>query len=114
MKTSVVIRNGVTSQVIELIGRLIDMIPWPNRRSAMGDVIISLQPFPLSRKPWRQRTGLPEVDHVLYFNTAFLHSVFLLHGLCRTRLLADDHDNSIFRPFRDVSSEIIQPQLMIS
>lgn len=42
MKTSVVIRNGVTSQVIELIGRLIDMIPWPNRRSAMGDVIISL------------------------------------------------------------------------
>lgn len=42
MKTSVVIRNGVTSQVIELIGRLIDMIPWPNRRSAIGDVIISL------------------------------------------------------------------------
>jgi hypothetical protein len=42
MKTSIVIRNGVTLQVIELIGRLIDMIPWPNRRSAMGDVIISL------------------------------------------------------------------------
>jgi hypothetical protein len=35
-------RYGVTPQVIELIGRLIDMIPWPSRRSAMGDVSISL------------------------------------------------------------------------
>jgi len=42
MKTSTVIRNGVTPQVIELVGRLIDIIPWPGRRSAMGDVIISL------------------------------------------------------------------------
>ncbi len=42
MKTSLVIRNGVTPQVIELIGRLIDMIPWPSRRSAMGDVSVSL------------------------------------------------------------------------
>lgn len=42
MKTSTVIRNGVTPQVIELIRRLVDMIPWPDRRSAMGDAIISL------------------------------------------------------------------------
>ena len=42
MKTSTVIRNGVTPQVVELIGRLVDMIPWPVRRSAMGDVTISL------------------------------------------------------------------------
>lgn len=42
MKTPTVIRNGVTPQVIELVGRLVDMIPWPVRRSAMGDVIISL------------------------------------------------------------------------
>ena len=42
MKTSTVIRNGVTPQVIELVGRLVDIIPWPGRRSAMGDVIISL------------------------------------------------------------------------
>lgn len=42
MKTSTVIWNGVTPQVIELVGRLVDMIPWPGRRSAMGDVIISL------------------------------------------------------------------------
>ena len=42
MKTSTVIRNGVTPQVIELVARLVDMIPWPVRRSAMGDVIISL------------------------------------------------------------------------
>jgi hypothetical protein len=42
MKTSTVVRNEVTPQVIELVGRLVDMIPWPFRRSAMGDVIISL------------------------------------------------------------------------
>jgi len=42
MKTSTVVRNGVTPQVIGLVGRLVDMIPWPLRRSAMGDVIISL------------------------------------------------------------------------
>lgn len=42
MKISTVIRNGITPEVIELIGRLVDMIPWPGRRSAIGDVIISL------------------------------------------------------------------------
>jgi len=42
MKTPTVIRNGVTPQMVELIGRLADMIPWPVRRSAMGDVIVSI------------------------------------------------------------------------
>jgi len=42
MKTPTVVRNGVTPQMIKLIGRLVDMIPWPVRRSAMGDVITSL------------------------------------------------------------------------
>ena len=42
MKTSTVIRNGVSPQIIGLIGRLVDMIPWPERRSAMGDVTISI------------------------------------------------------------------------
>ena len=42
MKTSTLVRNEVSSQVIELIGRLIKMIPWPGRRSAMGDVTISI------------------------------------------------------------------------
>lgn len=42
MKTSTVIRNGITPQMTELIARLVDMIPWPTRRSAMGDVTISL------------------------------------------------------------------------
>jgi hypothetical protein len=42
MKTSTVIRKGITPEVIELIGRLVNMIPWPGRRSAIGDVIISL------------------------------------------------------------------------
>ena len=42
MKTSILNRNGISLQVINLIGRLIDLIPWPQRRSAMGDAALSL------------------------------------------------------------------------
>lgn len=42
MKTSTVFRNGVTPEIVELITRLIDMISWPIRRSAMGDVTMTL------------------------------------------------------------------------
>jgi len=42
MKTATVIRNGISPEVIKSVGRLVDMIPWPVRRSAMGDVSISL------------------------------------------------------------------------
>lgn len=42
MKTSTLIRNEVSSQMVELIARLVDLIPWPVRRSAMGDVTISV------------------------------------------------------------------------
>ena len=42
MKTSTVVRNGVSQQFVELITRLIDQIPWPSRRSAIGDVIMSI------------------------------------------------------------------------
>jgi hypothetical protein len=42
MKTSILNRNGISLQVINLIGRLIDLIPWPQRRSAMGDATLSL------------------------------------------------------------------------
>lgn len=42
MKTSTVIRNAVSQQLLDLITRLVDMIPWPVKRSAMGDVTMSL------------------------------------------------------------------------
>ena len=42
MKTSTLSQNGVSSQVVDLIARLVDLIPWPLRRSAMGDVTVSL------------------------------------------------------------------------
>jgi len=42
MKTSTVVRNGVSQQLVDLISRLVDMIPWPMKRSAMGDVTMSL------------------------------------------------------------------------
>jgi hypothetical protein len=42
MKTSIKVRNGVSSQMANLVVRLVDFIPWPLRRSAMGDVTTSL------------------------------------------------------------------------
>jgi len=38
MKPTTLARNGVTTEMVELIGRLIELIPWPQRRRAMGDV----------------------------------------------------------------------------
>ena len=42
MKTSTQVRNGVSTEMVELISRLVDLIPWPERRRAMGDVTISI------------------------------------------------------------------------
>jgi len=42
MKTSIQVRNGVSSQMVDLVVRLVDLIPWPIRRTAMGDVTTSL------------------------------------------------------------------------
>jgi hypothetical protein len=42
MKTSTLERNGVSTEMVDLIGRLMDLIAWPARRSAMGDVAMTL------------------------------------------------------------------------
>ena len=42
MKTSTLSQNGVSSPVADLIARLVDLIAWPLRRLAMGDVAVSL------------------------------------------------------------------------
>ncbi len=42
MKTSTLTRKGVSTQLVELVTRLVDLIPWPARRRAMGDVTLSL------------------------------------------------------------------------
>ena len=42
MKKSILACNEVSPKTVELIARLIDLIPWPVRRSAMGDVAVSL------------------------------------------------------------------------
>jgi len=42
MKTSTLARNGVSTEMVELIGRLVELIPWPARRCAMGDVTVAL------------------------------------------------------------------------
>ncbi len=42
MKISTLTLNEVSPQVVDLISRLVDLIPWPVRRQAMGDVTLSL------------------------------------------------------------------------
>lgn len=42
MKTSILVRNGISKELVGLISRLIDLIPWPARRCAMGDVTLLL------------------------------------------------------------------------
>jgi len=42
MKTSILARKGVPTELVELIARLVSFIPWPARRRAMGDVTLSL------------------------------------------------------------------------
>ena len=42
MKPTTLVRNGVSAEMVELIGRLIDLIAWPARRRAMGDVTTAL------------------------------------------------------------------------
>jgi len=42
MKTSTLERNGVSAEMVDLIGRLVDLIAWPARRRAMGDVTMAL------------------------------------------------------------------------
>jgi hypothetical protein len=42
MKIATLARNGVSTETVELISRLVDLIPYPARRYAMGDVTLSL------------------------------------------------------------------------
>ncbi|MCD2453426.1 hypothetical protein GO003_023890 [Methylicorpusculum oleiharenae] len=42
MKPSTLARNGISTKMVNLIGRLIDLTAWPERRRAMGDVTITL------------------------------------------------------------------------
>lgn len=42
MKATTLARNGVSTEMVSLIGRLVELIPWPARRCAMGDVTVAL------------------------------------------------------------------------
>jgi len=42
MKTSTIVRNGISEDLVGLVSRLVDLIPWPERRRAMGDVVLVL------------------------------------------------------------------------
>ena len=42
MKTSILTQNSIPPEVVELISRLVDLIPWPSRRQAMGDVAVTI------------------------------------------------------------------------
>jgi hypothetical protein len=34
--------GGISTELVGLISRLVDLVPWPVRRSAMGDVVLTL------------------------------------------------------------------------
>lgn len=42
MKTSTLVQNGVSPEMVEMISRLVALIPWPSRRQAMGDVTVTI------------------------------------------------------------------------
>jgi hypothetical protein len=42
MKTSTLVKNWVSKELVNLISRLVPLMPWPMRRSAMGDVTLAL------------------------------------------------------------------------
>ena len=42
MKTTTLACNGVSTEMVDLIGRLVELIAWPARRRAMGDVTMVL------------------------------------------------------------------------
>ena len=42
MKTSILHQKGVSPETVALISRLVSLIPWPERRQAMGDVTLTL------------------------------------------------------------------------
>ena len=42
MKSSVLTRNHVSKETVELVSRLVCLIPWPSSRQAMGDITLSL------------------------------------------------------------------------
>lgn len=42
MKTSTLEKNQVSESIVNMIARLVRLIPWPDRRSAMGDVAITI------------------------------------------------------------------------
>jgi hypothetical protein len=42
MRPSILQKGGVASEVVELVSRLVERVPWPGKRSAMADVTQSL------------------------------------------------------------------------
>lgn len=42
MKTTTLAQKGVSAEMVELISHLVDLIPWPVRRCAMGEVTLML------------------------------------------------------------------------
>lgn len=42
MKTSILAQNSISPEVVDLISRLVALIPWPSRRQAMGDVAVTI------------------------------------------------------------------------
>ncbi len=42
MKASLLRQHGVSDEVVDLVSRLVERVPWPERRVAMADVAVAL------------------------------------------------------------------------
>lgn len=42
MKRSILQQQGISPDMVALLGRLVERVPWPERRIAMGDVVATL------------------------------------------------------------------------
>jgi len=52
MKKAVLTRNEITPATVKVLARLVAMIPWPDRRQAMGEITLSLLGTGILLSPW--------------------------------------------------------------
>ncbi len=71
MKISTLTINEVSPQMVDLISRLVDLIPWPVRRQAMGDVTLSLLDGKLLGLEIVRTLGNVSLDHPFCRRTSY-------------------------------------------
>ncbi len=98
MAKSILEQNGISDEVVGLVSRLVDAIPHPEQRIAMGEVALTMLGAAAG--------GVPVLAHPVLM--LFLGGFFLANGAARFRL---DRIMArvLLRPFGD-SPKMILPR----